>query len=166
MSRLCPRCGAEFEDTAQVCWTCRAHLVPEERTHGHLAHPEEADHELDHDHEHEVPAGEVEWVDLKSVYNAPDEFSALAVQALLTGSGIEARVRSRQIPWVDGIMRNILGYWGHVLVEPDDYVRAKELIADYLRSLEQQVDAPEVEDGDGGDDDAESPGDSGTGRLI
>jgi Putative prokaryotic signal transducing protein len=160
MSRLCPRCGAEFEDTAQVCWTCRAHLVPEERTRGHLSHPDEAEHELEH--EHEPPAGEPEWVDWKSVYDAPDEFSALAVQALLSGSGIEAQVRSGQIPWVDGIMRNILGYWGRVLVEPDDYVRAKELLADYLRSLEQQAASRDPEDGE---DETESAGDSGTGSL-
>src|SRR5688572_5258995 len=162
MSRLCPRCSAEFDDTAQVCWTCRVHLVPEERTRGSHSHPDESDHELEHELEAGTSAGEPEWVDLKPVYEAPDEFSALAVQALLAGSGIEARVRSGQIPWVDGIMRNLLGYWGRVLVEPDDYVRAKELIADYLRSLEQQAKSRDPEDGE---DEAEDAGDSGTGSL-
>jgi hypothetical protein len=78
------------------------------------------------------------WVDYRPVYLAPDEFSALAVQCLLVGSGIESRVRSEQIPWTDGIMRNIIGYWGQVLVPIREVVRARALVDAYLKTLESR----------------------------
>jgi hypothetical protein len=77
------------------------------------------------------------WVDYRPVYLAPDEFTALAVQCLLEGSGIESRVRSEQIPWTDGIMRNIIGYWGQVLVPLAEVVRARALVDAYLKTLER-----------------------------
>ena len=127
MSLLCPRCGTQYEDPIQVCWPCRVHLVPMARTGDH-GDGEAADVT--------EAAPEPEWVDYRPVYLAPDEFTALAVQCLLTGSGIESRVRSEQIPWTDGIMRNIIGYWGQVLVPLAEVVRARALVDAYLRTLD------------------------------
>jgi hypothetical protein len=126
MSLLCPRCGTQYEDPIQVCWPCRVHLVPAAKT---------GNHEDDSADASEV-APEPEWVDYRPVYLAPDEFTALAVQCLLTGSGIESKVRSEQIPWTDGIMRNIIGYWGQVLVPLAEVVRARALVDAYLRTLD------------------------------
>jgi hypothetical protein len=100
------------------------------------------------------------WVDYRPVYLAPDEFTALAVQCLLEGSGIECRVRSEQIPWTDGIMRNIIGYWGQVLVPLAEVVRARALVDDYLKTLElgPKKDARGKIAGTDGADGAESAG--------
>jgi hypothetical protein len=57
---------------------------------------------------------------------------------VLSGSGIESRVRSEQIPWTDGIMRNIIGYWGQVLVPIREVVRARALVDAYLSGLESK----------------------------
>jgi len=128
MAFLCPRCGTQYDDHERVCWPCRVHLVPEARTVGvHAPESEPAE------------SSEPIWVDYRPVYLAPDEFTALAVQCLLVGSGIESRVRSEQIPWTDGIMRNIIGYWGQVLVPIRDVVRARALVDAYLRGLESRA---------------------------
>jgi len=134
MAFLCPRCGTHYDDSERVCWPCRVHLVPEARTGGIVS----SDPDL-------AETAEPVWVDYRPVYLAPDEFTALAVQCLLVGSGIESRVRSEQIPWTDGIMRNIIGYWGQVLVPIRDVVRARALVDAYLRTLEPRSD-PRPED--------------------
>ena len=128
MAFLCPRCGTQYDAEERVCWPCRVHLVPEARTGGGGAS------EAEPAERSEAPI----WVDYRPVYLAPDEFSALAVQCLLVGSGIESRVRSEQIPWTDGIMRNIIGYWGQVLVPIREVVRARALVDAYLKTLESR----------------------------
>jgi len=125
MPLYCPRCRAEYQDDAQICWKCRARLVAE----------------LD-------PAQEPGWVELRPVYRAPDEFSALAVQRVLAEAEIECLVQSAMVPWTDGIMQNIRGYWGEVLVAVEDLAEAREIVDDYLRSLESE----------GGSDAAEADG--------
>ncbi len=119
MPRRCPRCHTEYEDRADVCWSCRVRLVD--------------------DFDSEEPGPELVWVDLRSVYRAPNEFSALAVQRVLTEADIPSHVRSGQIPWADGIMSNLTGYWGQVLVAPEDYDQALTLVAEYLQSIEKQM---------------------------
>lgn len=107
-----------------MCWACRVRLV---------------------DGIEPVESERV-WVQLVSVYVAPDEFSALAVQRFLLEADIPSHVRSAQIPWIDGIMYNIKGYWGQVLVAAEDSEHARELVADYLRSLVRLPDQEEVGD--------------------
>ena len=77
------------------------------------------------------------WVELRPVYRAPDEFSALAVERVLAAEDIRSFVRSGQIPWVDGITSNLTGFWGQVLVAPEDYEQALALVTEYLASLER-----------------------------
>jgi hypothetical protein len=145
MPRYCPRCRSEYLDEAEVCWACRVQLV--DRI--------------------EPAEDERVWVHLVPVYSAPDEFSALAVQRFLMEADIQGHVRSAQIPWIDGIMKNIKGYWGQVLVAAEDSEHARELVADYLRALERQTDreqtgadpAPKrVTPDDAADDDAPDEG--------
>jgi hypothetical protein len=72
---------------------------------------------------------------LVAVFEAASEMEALAIQSLLDGSGIEAAVRSRQIPMFDGIARIYNPVWGHVLVMAGTEARARELISGYLDAL-------------------------------
>jgi hypothetical protein len=119
MPRTCPQCRSKYEDQALVCWRCRVRLVARLERGERVA--EEA---------------ERVWVDLRPVYFAPDEFSALAVQRVLEEADIESRVRSVQIPWVDGVMGNIKGYWGQVLVPEEQFDQAREIVAEYLHSID------------------------------
>ncbi len=132
MARRCPRCHTEYAEHADVCWPCRARLEPG-------AESEEPDREL-------------VWVELRAVYRAPDEFSALAVERVLAAEEIRSLVRSGQIPWADGLMSNLTGYWGQVLVAPEDYEQALALVTEYLESLERGGEAggeaPAPESGD------------------
>lgn len=116
MARRCPRCQTEYADHADVCWACRVRLVDAAAS--------------------KEPQRELVWVEFRSVYRAPDEFSALAVKRVLAAEDIPSHVRSGQIPWADGIMSNLTGYWGQVLVAPEDYEQALALVTEYLESLE------------------------------
>jgi hypothetical protein len=81
------------------------------------------------------PNDEVEWLELHPVYDAADEATAIHVQALLTGVGIAARVRSAQIPGFDGAFAMAVGYWGQVMVAWRDVVRAKALLEAFEEEL-------------------------------
>ena len=82
--------------------------------------------------------GEMEWLELHPVYDAPDEAIAIHVRALLVGAGIAARVRSAQIPGFDGAFAMAVGYWGQVMVAWRDVVRAKALLEAFLEELERE----------------------------
>ncbi|MEN6371865.1 MAG: DUF2007 domain-containing protein [Armatimonadota bacterium] len=68
---------------------------------------------------------------LVQVYRAPTETLAYIVKGVLEDEGIEASLKSLQIPWYDGIMRMGEGYWGDVLVLEGDANRAREIIKSY-----------------------------------
>ena len=73
---------------------------------------------------------------LVDVFQASSEMEALAIQSLLESSGIDAAVRSRQIPMFDGLARVYNPVWGYVLVLADNEARAQELITEYLQALD------------------------------
>ena len=73
---------------------------------------------------------------LVEVFEAEDEMEAMAIQSLLEGAGIEAAVRSRQIPMFDGVAKVYNPVWGHVLVLEGKLEEARELIAGYLDALD------------------------------
>jgi hypothetical protein len=54
-------------------------------------------------------------------------------------------VRSRQVPWLDGVMSMLVGYWGDVLTVQRDSERAKTVIEGYLAETkvgdESEIDA-------------------------
>jgi hypothetical protein len=123
----CPRCLAEYQEGEEACWSCRVQLA-----HGSL---DERVRDAAHGESDGSETPSRDWVKLVAAYLAPDELSALRIQALLEEAGIEARVESVQIPWIDGVMSNIKGYWGRVLVRPEDAEASRELVADYVASL-------------------------------
>jgi len=80
----------------------------------------------------------VSWLDLCPVYEAPDEVTAIHVQAFLIGAGLEARIRSAQVPCFDGAFAMAVGYWGHVLVTRGDFLRARALLENWLPGHERR----------------------------
>ena len=80
---------------------------------------------------------------LVSVLEASDELQAITVRSFLESQGIEAAIRSRQIPMYDGIAKIFNPVWGYVVVMEEDRERAEELIAEYLEALEEEAEAGE-----------------------
>lgn len=78
----------------------------------------------------------IEGEDLAVVLEATSEMEALTIQSFLESQGIEAALRSRQIPMYDGIARIWNPVWGYVLVLSPDKDRAEGLIRDYMDSLD------------------------------
>ncbi len=97
-----------------------------------------------------------EWLDLFSVYDAPDEPSAIHIQSLLVSAGIEARIRSAQVPWLDGVMSNVIGYWGQVLVAKRDVIAARALLEELKAEMEKEKGAPWTDEEEGGAGEADS----------
>jgi hypothetical protein len=79
----------------------------------------------------------LQWLDLYPVYRAPDEPSAIHLEAMLRSAGIAARIRSAQIAAFDGVFANAVGYWGEVLVAREDLLRARALVEEFLREAER-----------------------------
>lgn len=69
---------------------------------------------------------------LRAVYRPADEFMANTLRDLLEQSGIPAMIHSFQIPAYDGLARVMRPVWGEVLVEEQDWDRAKEVIEGFL----------------------------------
>jgi len=121
----------------------------------------------DHDEEREDDERDAtgyEWVDLFPIYDAPDELSAIHVRAMLLSAGIEARIRSAQVPWLDGVLANVVGYWGQVLVPRVDVITARALLSAFLADVEREGRAagPLDDDGSREDDDGSREDDGGS----
>jgi len=71
---------------------------------------------------------------LVSVLEARNELEAITIQAFLESQGIDAAIRSRQIPMYDGIARVWNPVWGYVLVMQENHERAEGLITEYIDS--------------------------------
>lgn len=77
---------------------------------------------------------ETGWADLWPVYEAANEDVAIHVRALLESAGIEARIRSAQIPGFNGAFASAVGFWGQVLVARGDVLRAREVLEALART--------------------------------
>ncbi|MCX7918387.1 MAG: hypothetical protein N3A72_02025 [bacterium] len=111
---FCPKCQAEYEVGITECSDCQIPLM--ERL------PEEKD----------KPVPEAELV---SVIQIMDESEAVFYCELLKQSGITATFRSFIIPGYDGITEST-PYKGEVLVLEEDADQAEQIIADYLKTLD------------------------------
>lgn len=76
---------------------------------------------------------------LVSVLKASDELQAITVHSFLESQGIEAAIRSRQIPMYDGIAKAWNPVWGYVMVMEEDREKAEELISEYLEALDEEA---------------------------
>ncbi len=93
--------------------------------------------------------------ELLEVFDASNEMEALAIQALLEAEGLEAAVRSLQMPWYDGLARTLNPVWGKVLVRESQEREARRLIEDYMYALEHPPEAADPLQGDLWDDQEE-----------
>jgi len=73
---------------------------------------------------------------LVKVLDAGSEVEAITIRSFLESQGIEAAIRSRQIPMYNGIAKIFNPVWGYVMVMEPDGEKARELIRDYMESLE------------------------------
>lgn len=112
---ICPNCGMGSHDR-EFCLECGVKV---------MRPPVEEDTDESPDRE----------LRTRAVYKAPDELSAVTLQKVLEAEGIAAWIRSVQVPWRDGIMKMVEGYWGTVVVYEDEEEAAREAIEDYLKRL-------------------------------
>jgi|GEM_PF-943803 hypothetical protein len=112
---ICPNCGMGSDDR-DFCLECGVKV-----TH------EGGEHEVDFAPDRELRT--------KAVYKAPDEISAITLQKVLESEGIRAWIQSIQVPWYDGIMKMVEGYWGKVMVFEDQEPNARRVMEEYFRSL-------------------------------
>jgi hypothetical protein len=91
---------------------------------------------------------------LKVLYEPDDEFLAIRIKDMLEQEGIEVMLRSYQMPWYDGLAKVMRPEWGQVVVDGQDYERAKEILNDLLSSNEQPVELDEFEDSELPEDDS------------
>jgi hypothetical protein len=79
--------------------------------------------------------------ELIAVYRAPDEITAHLIASVLEDAGIKVLIRSRQVPWMDGVMINAEGYWGDIVVPQSERKKSLQLIMDLqLAALEGESD--------------------------
>lgn len=77
---------------------------------------------------------------LVSVLEANNELEAITIQAFLDSQGINAAIRSRQIPMYDGIAKAWNPVWGYVMVMENESKRARRLIVEYVDSCKDEED--------------------------
>ena len=111
---ICPNCGMGSDDR-DFCLECGVKVT--------------------HEGEHEVEVPPDRELRTKAVYKAPDEISAITLQKVLESEGIRAWIQSIQVPWYDGIMKMVEGYWGKVMVFEDQEPEARRVMEEYFRSL-------------------------------
>ena len=112
---ICPNCGLGSHDK-EFCLECGVRVNPS---------PVEEETELAPDRE----------LQTRAVYKAPDELAAITLQKVLESEGIPSWIQSVQVPWYDGIMKMVEGYWGKVVVFEDQEEAAREVIEDFMKSL-------------------------------
>lgn len=109
---FCPNCCFEFNEGIQICADCGTDLVSE------------------------LPPGEgVEYVDWKIVQSVSSEILGNILKGVLESGGIEAVLRSHEMPSVGSVQGDFSPDWGDILVRPEDFRSARNLIELYLASL-------------------------------
>lgn len=110
---FCPSCRTEYCPGVKICADCGASLV---------------DHRPAPDQPQEIDG------DLVAVFEAPDQLVAATIESMLLHEGINAVIRSRQMPMYDGLALMQNPVWGTVLVLEQDAERAANMVDEYLRS--------------------------------
>ena len=76
-----------------------------------------------------------EYVDWKIVQSVSSEILGNILKGVLEDGGIEAVLRSHDMPSVGGVQGDFSPDWGDILVQPDELERGQHLIESYLGSL-------------------------------
>jgi hypothetical protein len=75
---------------------------------------------------------------LKSVYLAPDEFTAITLKEMLASRKIKAITRRFETSWLDGLPKVMKGGWGEVLVDERDHEEAEKYVKEFLEQSEKK----------------------------
>lgn len=110
----CPECSKEFKEDVMVCSKCNVDLLPG------IVSTQMAD--------------SVDWIIVQSV---PNEIVGYILKSVLEDEGIEAYLRSNEIPAYGGLKGTLAkSEWGDLLVPTYSLQRATECIKAYFASLE------------------------------
>ncbi len=112
-ARTCPNCGMAVVE-GEFCPDCGVKVSPP---------PSPAE------------SGEDRELRMKVVYLAPDELTAITLEKVLEAEDVESWIQSIQVPYYDGLIGMVEGYWGRVLVLEDQETKARRIIEEYLRNL-------------------------------
>lgn len=74
---------------------------------------------------------------LKSVYVAPDEFTAITIKEMLAGNNIKAITRRFETSWLDGLPKVMKGGWGDIVVDEKDAQPAGKYIKEFLEEHQE-----------------------------
>lgn len=78
----------------------------------------------------------------KRVFVAPDEFTAITLEEMLKGQGIDVEIQRFETAWLDGLAKVMKGGWGEVLVEEGQEEEAQAFIKEFLESPASDEDLP------------------------
>ena len=111
---FCPECREEYVEGTHVCPDCHAELID--------ALP---------------PEGEVEMVDWQILQGVPNEVVGCILKGVLESCNIKVYLRSLTIPGYNGIIGSwFKSYWGELLVPRDYLEEAREIVDEYMASIE------------------------------
>jgi len=113
---VCPQCRSEFNEHVLICTDCQVDLV------------------------FELPREDsVEYVDWEIVESVSSEVVGNILKGVLEDGGIEAVLRSHEMPSVGGVQGDFSPDWGDILVHPDEFENARDTLESYLASLLSDV---------------------------
>lgn len=74
--------------------------------------------------------------DVVAVYRPPNIIVANIIKGVLEDEGIEVSLRSLQMPMYDSTYQAATGCWGEILVRKEDFDKARKVIEQYLKDLD------------------------------
>lgn len=111
---FCPECGAEYEQWVKKCADCDVPLV------------------------NELPKEPEPYAELVPIVHVFDETEAIFYCDMLEQAGIDAIYRSFKVAGYGDLVQEQEPFWGEVLVLDKDEEKAEQIIAEYLKSIEEK----------------------------
>jgi len=109
---FCPQCGFEFNKEIPTCTDCEVELASEL--------PLEAS---------------VKYVDWVIVQSISSEIVGNILKGVLENRGMDAVMRSHDMPSFGGVQGDFSPNWGDMLVHPNELESARNILDSYLASL-------------------------------
>lgn len=113
---FCPKCRAEYVEGTVLCSDCQIELI----------------NEL-------PPEDDVEMINWQVLQEIPNEVVGYVLKGVLEDAGIKVYLRPMTIPWYDGIRGSwFKSNWGDLLVSEANLEEAREILDEYMSSLEDE----------------------------